>query len=228
MATRTLGRRVILSLFFIIRTIRSEGDISIHKPAEQSSNNNSILVASKAVDNCLHLDLKYECCTLTNTTGQKIAWWRVDLLEVVTISWISLYVRNGSQPKLAGYQIYASNTTTSPTDGVLCYSDNSSTEADVQLVAHHTCPHVARYVTVYNYRNDPKRYDWYSDYAILELCKVTVKDCSTGKYGNRCQNNCSANCKDSLCSIDSGYCLDCVPGNFGDKCELSLFYQLLR
>ncbi|XP_033739273.1 multiple epidermal growth factor-like domains protein 6 [Pecten maximus] len=159
---------------------------------------------------------------------------------------------NGYQHRFAGYQLYVSNTTNSPTDGVLCFEDNSSTNSSVQLVVTHQCPYVGQYVTVYNYRSSTKRYNWYSDEALLELCEVQVFGCQVGrygdghcnnqcpgtcyggncnsttaacfycipgKYGNTCDQDCPANCRDMLCEKSTGNCIDCVPQTYGIRCE---------
>ncbi|XP_069128341.1 cell death abnormality protein 1-like [Argopecten irradians] len=143
--------------------------------------------------------------------------------------------RAGFQQRFAGYQLYMSNTTDSSQDGVLCYEDTSSTRDAVQLNVIHQCPYVGRYVTVYNYRNNPKRYSWYDIYAILELCERgtcsvncnssgCIKDtgqcydCVGGKYGVTCEMDCSGNCKDPICDRNTGYCSECVAGTYGSSC----------
>ncbi|XP_021349600.1 scavenger receptor class F member 2-like [Mizuhopecten yessoensis] len=124
------------------------------------------------------------------------------------------------QNRFAGYQLYLSNTTESPTQSVLCFEDKSSTKAQVQLLVTHQCPYVARYVIVYNYRNNPKRYTWYYDYAVLELCEVQVFGCQVGRYGDGdCNSQCSGNCYGGNCNSTTGSCFYCFPGKYGDYCN---------
>ncbi|XP_033739264.1 fucolectin-3-like [Pecten maximus] len=169
------SRDVCLILFLVLNGVRSEGNLALSKTATQSSNHNDgYWLASAAVDGCLKTWIDPGCCTHTLGGSRKIAWWRVDLGQMSTINTIRILYRNDFQQRLAGFQLYVSNTTDSPTDGVLCYQDTSSSRSAVQLDQTHQCPYVGRYVTVYNYRNNPKRYSWYSDYAVLELCEVQV------------------------------------------------------
>ncbi|XP_033739256.1 cell death abnormality protein 1-like [Pecten maximus] len=220
MATRKIivGRCLILILFYISNTVRSESNVALSKATEQSSEfGGGKHVASNVVDGCL-TDFDGGCCTHTEA-GQNTAWWRVDLGELKTIDRITIYYRNGFQHRLAGYQLYVSNTTNTPTDGVLCYEDTSSTRDAVQLVVTHQCPYVGRYVTVYNHRN-PKRYNWYSDYAILELCEVQVFGCQVGKYGDRnCNSPCSPACYGGNCNSKYGFCFYCFTGKYGVFCN---------
>ncbi|XP_021364981.1 uncharacterized protein LOC110457862, partial [Mizuhopecten yessoensis] len=208
MATKraVLCRNVCLILFILIRKTRSEANVALVKAAEQSSNTNTKWVASKVVDGCTEITIGSDCCTHTKG-DQKQVWWRVDLGQLMTINSITIYYRGGFQHRLAGYQLYLSNTTESPTQGVLCYEDKSSEKDQVQLLVTHQCPYVARYVTVYNYRNNPKRYNWYEDFAILELCEVQVFGCQVGRYGNGdCNNQCSDSCYGGNCNSTTGAC----------------------
>ncbi|XP_033745467.1 receptor-type tyrosine-protein phosphatase epsilon-like isoform X2 [Pecten maximus] len=222
MATRNIvvERCLILILLYIFNTVISENNVAVNKTTEQSSNQgNPQYIASKVVDGCTSTNLGNFCCTHT-APGQATAWWRVDLGELMTITSIIIYYRNGFKHRLAGYELYVSNTTNTPTDGVPCFQDTSSTKSAVQLVVTHQCPYVGRYVTVYNYRNNPKRYNWYSDYAILELCEVQVYGCQAGKYGDgNCNILCPPACYGGNCNSKTGACFYCSPGKYDSYCN---------
>ncbi|XP_033729653.1 multiple epidermal growth factor-like domains protein 10 [Pecten maximus] len=215
-----LGKNVILVLFVIFYTVRSESSVALNKAAKQSSDQGSgIYVASKVVDGCTDTNLDNKCCAHT-ASGHKMVWWRVDLGELTTITWIKIYYRDDFQHTLAGYQLYVSNTTNTLKDGDLCYEDTSSTRDAVQLVVTHQCPYVGRYVTVYNYRNNQKRYSWYSDDAILMLCEVQVFGCQVGRYGDgHCNNQCPGACYGGNCNTTTGDCFYCVAGKYGISCN---------
>ncbi|XP_069126601.1 receptor-type tyrosine-protein phosphatase alpha-like isoform X2 [Argopecten irradians] len=209
-----------LVLILIFTEVTSEGNLALSKTAAQSSNNNpDIWLASAAVDGCQKTFIQSGCCT--HTAGdRRTVWWRVDLGQTSTIDSIQIIYRGGFQQRLAGYELYVSNTTISPQDGFLCYNDTSSTEAAVQLNIIHQCPYVGRYVTVYNYRNSPKRYGWYDNYAILELCEVLVFGCPVGRYGNGdCSQVCPATCYGGYCNPKTGSCLYCTPTTYGTVCD---------
>ncbi|XP_033739242.1 scavenger receptor class F member 1-like [Pecten maximus] len=239
-----LRRGVILVLLVIFEIVRSESNVAVNKVAVQSSDEASgKYVASKVVDNCTNTDIAANCCTHT-ATGYTTAWWLVDLGEMMTINTITIYYREsvvfvasslhrwylhcecviffpcGFQYSLAGYQLYVSNTTNTPTDGDLCFEDRSSTRDAVRLVDNHRCSYVGQYVTVYNYRNNPKRYDWYSDDAILELCEVQVFGCQVGRYGDgNCNSLCPPGCYDGYCNSTTGACFYCFTGKYGVYCD---------
>ncbi|XP_021354865.1 scavenger receptor class F member 1-like [Mizuhopecten yessoensis] len=211
---------ILLILLSTVLVSRSEVNVALLKRAEQSSNVRVNWVAGNVLDGCTQTTIGSDCCTHTDGDGQKQAWWRVDLSELITINRITIYYRGGFQHRFAGYQLYLSNTTDSPTQGVLCYEDKSSTKAQVQLLVTHQCPYVARYVTVYNYRNNTKRYPWYDNYAILELCEVQVFGCHVGQYGDGdCNSSCLGNCYGGNCNSTTGSCFYCFPGKYGDYCN---------
>ncbi|XP_069109829.1 fucolectin-3-like [Argopecten irradians] len=222
MARRKLvwGGEVILLLLCTFSKVSSEANVAWRKPTSQSSDFGGNWAASNVVDGCT--ESSAGCCTHTSGEGHKTAWWRVDLQQLMTINRIQIIYRTGSKQRFGGYQLYLSNTTDSPAQGVLCYEDQSINEADVQLNKEHQCPFVARYVTVYNYRNNPKRRFWYSNNAILELCEVMVFGCIVGRYGpgnDDCNNMCQGSCYGGNCNPKTGVCFYCETGKYGDFCN---------
>ncbi|XP_069128374.1 uncharacterized protein [Argopecten irradians] len=195
-------------------------NVAVEKSASQSTNHHQH-GADRAVDNCVTTTLESNCCSHTDHKGSTTAWWRVDLDQLTTINAITIYYRAQYPHRFAGYQLYVSNSTSSPQDGVLCFEDISTTRDEVQMVVTHQCPYVCQYVTVYNYRNNQKRHDWYDDYAVLELCEVQVWGCPVGRYGDgKCDSVCSGNCLGGNCNATTGDCFYCVPQQYGIKCEM--------
>ncbi|XP_069128446.1 scavenger receptor class F member 1-like [Argopecten irradians] len=211
---------ILLIIVVSLATVKSDENLALYKTATQSSDSKpSRWLADAAVDGCEQTHIRSNCCTHT-APDQMTAWWRVDLGQISTINTINIIYRDNFQERLAGYKLYVSNTTSSPQNGDLCYEDTSSILAAVQLNKIQQCPYVGRYVTVYNYRNDPKRYSWYSDNAVLELCEVKVNACPAGSYGtDDCSQVCPASCYGGNCDPKTGSCLYCAPGNYGDVCE---------
>ncbi|XP_060083189.1 protein draper-like, partial [Ylistrum balloti] len=224
MATReVINRGVYLVLFLMFNTCRPEGNIAALKSAQQSSNQHTgKWLAEAAVDTCTNTDIASDCCTHTSVAGNpKTVWWRVDLGQRSTIDTIQIIYRAGFGERLGGYHLYISNNTDSPTNGVRCYEDTSTTEATVQLNIIHQCPYVGRYVTVYNYRNVPPRYTWYDARAVLELCEVIVLGCAAGHYGDgNCEKDCPETCYGGNCNPKSGSCFYCFPRKYGSACDM--------
>ncbi|XP_069125813.1 uncharacterized protein [Argopecten irradians] len=212
---------MIFIIFAILRSSVSERNVAMSGTAQQSSNqNDKIWLAEQAVDGCQEVTIPSGCCSHTKAEGQKTAWWRVNLGEFITINYITIYYRDNFQQRFAGYQLYVSNTTSSPQDGVLCFEDTSRTRGALQLNVTHLCPNVSQYVTVYNYRSNPTRQDWYDNHAVLELCEVQVWGCPVGTYGDgNCDSACSGNCYGGNCNATTGTCFYCVPQTYGAKCE---------
>ncbi|OWF55545.1 Scavenger receptor class F member 1 [Mizuhopecten yessoensis] len=177
--------------------------------------------ADKVVDGCLKQNIGSDCCTHTAWNRNK-ALWQVDLGKLSTISYITIYNRDeGVQfpRRLAGYQLYLSNTS-DWSQGILCYEDKSNNWTEVEMVVTHRCPYVAKFVTIYNYRNDPARHDWYEDNAVLELCEVQVFGCPIRKYGNgNCNQTCSDKCYGGNCDASTGSCFYCLPGKWSHTCD---------
>ncbi|XP_021367657.1 EGF-like domain-containing protein comC [Mizuhopecten yessoensis] len=200
----------------------SEENISLMKTTNQSTTHQTH-PANRSVDGCLDQKFNNDCCSHTSP-DESTAWWRVDLGQPSTIDNITIYYRDGKASRFAGYRLYVSNTTSDDNvtnNGVLCYEDQSSTEAEVRLVVTHYCPYVAKYVTVYNFRNNPLRYNWYNENeAFLELCEVQVFGCPVGTFGNGdCNEDCSG-CNGGICNSTSGICrYGCNPGRHGSSCD---------
>ena len=57
--------------------------------------------------------------------------------------------------------------------------------------------------------------------AILSSETYYVSECNDGYYGDRCQNNCSSNCKSTTCNKTNGTCPGCKDGFHGDMCNLT-------
>ncbi|XP_021342421.1 receptor-type tyrosine-protein phosphatase T-like [Mizuhopecten yessoensis] len=175
--------------------------------------------AAAALDDCVRQTIESDCCTHTSATGKTEAWWHVDLKQPRTIQYIRIYYRDKFAQRFAGYQLYVSNTT-DRTQGILFYEDTSINKDDVELDVTLPSPYVARYVIVYNYRQNPKRQTWYSNTAVLELCEVQVFGCDIGTYGSgNCDQMCSENCFGGNCDASNGHCFYCSPEKHGNFCE---------
>ncbi|XP_069128629.1 cell death abnormality protein 1-like, partial [Argopecten irradians] len=208
----------ILFAFNLCSVSEIRGNLSLGRNTSQSSTFNPRWSANKAVDGCLNQFISSDCCIHTKLNKTR-SWWQVDIGSRTTVSNITLYYRAGYLHRFAGYQLYLSNVS-DWTSGVLCYQDMNGDLADVESVVTHQCPYVARYVTIYNYRDSPKRHDWYSDNAVLELCEVQVFGCQIGHYGpGACNQTCSENCYGGNCDASTGSCLYCRPGKLGDACQ---------
>ncbi|XP_069127218.1 multiple epidermal growth factor-like domains protein 11 isoform X3 [Argopecten irradians] len=210
-------------IVYFVQSILSEENISLRKTARQSLNFfEHRWKAAAAVDNCTDQDMFNDCCSHTKSLGEKEAWWQVDLGHLSTTGYITIYYRGDSsyaRQRFAGFMLYLSNTS-DWTQGDLCHEDKSETEDDVSIHITIQCPSVAQYVTIYNYRGDPKRHDWYSEDAILELCEVQVFGCAVGQYGNQsCDQLCSDRCLGGNCDPSTGACFYCQPTKYGEICE---------
>lgn len=65
---------------------------------------------------------------------------------------------------------------------------------------------------------------WNIDYLKKYNWPNLIVECPTGKFGNNCNNTCSANCKDNLkkCDVTSGDCEGgCLDGWHGKHCDRS-------
>ncbi|XP_021349152.1 scavenger receptor class F member 1-like [Mizuhopecten yessoensis] len=194
-------------------------NIALGKNTKQSSVYGS-WDSSKAVDGCVLTGIDSNCCTHT-AGSQNEAWWQVDLQTQFNIESMKIIYRedDGYLHRLAGYQIYLSNTTIWRTEDA-CYQDTTPDLASMSSVQTVACPGVARYLTIYNDRR-VKSFTWYSDDAFLELCEVEVYGCPLRQYGaGNCASRCSTTCVDDLCHPTTGKCTeDCDDGFFGPFCD---------
>nr|XP_022311822.1 receptor-type tyrosine-protein phosphatase T-like [Crassostrea virginica]XP_022311823.1 receptor-type tyrosine-protein phosphatase T-like [Crassostrea virginica]XP_022311824.1 receptor-type tyrosine-protein phosphatase T-like [Crassostrea virginica] len=157
--------------------------------------------------------------------GARRATWRVDLGDVVSISYIDIYYRTGNKPhgfsqRLAGFFLYVSNTTRKE-DGHLCFHEiqpENNKPSDDQSIP---CSVHGRYVIYYNERVPGVSYpSYFSDYAFYELCELEVYGCRNNSYyGEECNTPCPENCQERRCDINTGNCLGCVPGYQGPTCN---------
>ncbi|XP_078320875.1 uncharacterized protein LOC111113010 [Crassostrea virginica] len=166
-------------------------------------------------------------CTISGIE-KSTAEWRVDLGGVLSVYNIVLHYRtenspwdesNGFTPRLLGFFIYISNTT-SKEDGVLCFRDINYTRATIPNPVNITCTQHGRYVIYYNNRTNPPFPTGYSNYAFNELCEVEVYGCPIpGFYGENCSIPCPVNCQGTNCDVIEGTCLGgCVNGYLGQMC----------
>ncbi|XP_060078171.1 multiple epidermal growth factor-like domains protein 11 [Ylistrum balloti] len=211
--------KVFLLLLLSVPLYKPERNVALTGTAIQSTDQGHLWTANKAIDNCINQSVTSNCCALTSDEGYTQAEWRVDLGQMRTIQYITIYFRHNSASRFGGYTLFVSNSTAHLHD-IVCYKDNSSKAADLQLNPTHQCPYVARYVTIYNYRENPARQTWYDKYAILELCEVQVFGCPMGSFGNgNCNSNCLESCLGGNCNANNGSCFYCFPGMFGEFCE---------
>ncbi|XP_021354755.1 receptor-type tyrosine-protein phosphatase T-like, partial [Mizuhopecten yessoensis] len=194
-------------------------NISIRKSVATSSNQDvAKWPASAAVDGDIRQEITY--CAHTLAENQLTAWWRVDLGQLMTINYITIYYRAATRDRFAGYKIFVSNTT-DWNNGQLCFEDPSTSINEVSDIVSHQCQYVAKYVTIYNSRSTPNtRYDHYSKWAVLELCEVQVFGCPIRMYGqSSCDQPCPGDCYGGNCNAANGSCFYCFPGKYGDKCN---------
>ncbi|XP_061170910.1 uncharacterized protein LOC133180389 [Saccostrea echinata] len=135
--------------------------------------------AAKAVDGKYsNRSVSGNQCTMS-ANGQRTAEWRVDLGEVVSISYIKIYYRTDNRPgyfigRFAGFFLYVSNTT-SKENGMLCFHEMQNmtgTPVEDQRI---NCSVYGRYVIYYNERSPSIVYpNYYSPDAYSELCEVEV------------------------------------------------------
>ncbi|XP_033739088.1 multiple epidermal growth factor-like domains protein 10 [Pecten maximus] len=158
--------------------------------------------------------------------------------------------KEGTLNRLAGYEIFLSNTTTWELDD-RCYKDTTPNLGAMSASSVVTCPGVAKYLTIYNDRRETTE-AWYSSDAVLELCEVYVYagcsmgytgtkcgcplncrddncpityghcyECDVKLYGKFCNQSCRGDCKNNICEMDSGLCRECKLGYYGIECNLS-------
>nr|XP_034320791.1 uncharacterized protein LOC105332872 isoform X4 [Crassostrea gigas] len=158
-------------------------------------------------------------CTINND-GQYTAEWRVDLGNVLSISYINIYYRTQNENpgpyvnRMAGFSLYISNTT-SKDQGHCCYKDNSRGKPSVNQNI--SCSIYGRYVIYYNERSRDDNPSYLSKYAYNELCELEVFG-YRGSFGDCCQYPCHENCIYMGCDAYTGHCRSFIPEHYGQIC----------
>uniref|UniRef100_A0A8W8NUC7 Multiple epidermal growth factor-like domains 10 n=1 Tax=Magallana gigas TaxID=29159 RepID=A0A8W8NUC7_MAGGI len=158
-------------------------------------------------------------CTINND-GQYTAEWRVDLGNVLSISYINIYYRTQNENpgpyvnRMAGFSLYISNTT-SKDQGHCCYKDNSRGKPSVNQNI--SCSIYGRYVIYYNERRRDNNPSYLSKYAYNELCELEVFG-YRGSFGDCCQYPCHKNCIYMGCDAYTGHCRSFIPEHYGQIC----------
>ncbi|XP_021354484.1 uncharacterized protein LOC110450990 [Mizuhopecten yessoensis] len=188
---------------------------SVNIASGKATNQSSVLHnwdSSKAVDGCVLTNMQSNCCTHTAAKLTEV-WWQVDLQTQSVIESVNIIYRDENNlARLAGYEIFLSNTQ-DWTLGTRCHKDTTAELGSMAVTQYITCPGVSRYLTIYNDRR-VKAKRWYSTDAILALCEVQVYGCPVGKYGNgNCNNDCM-NCVNNTCDATSGTCDVCTAGYY--------------
>lgn len=159
-------------------------------------------------------------CTINND-GEYTAEWRVDLGNILNISYINIYYRTENKipgpyvNRMAGFSLYVSNTT-SKDQGHCCYKDNSMGNPSVDQEI--PCFISGRYVIYYNERSPTNNPSYLSPYAYNELCEVEVYG-YRGSYGDCCQSPCPQNCLNGECDAYTGHCRSSVPEHHSQICK---------
>ena len=78
--------------------------------------------------------------------------------------------------RLAGYYLYISNSSTSKTEGHLCYHHTGLTPLSAEQNV--VCNQLGKYIIFYNERNATNNTLGNNNFAIVELCYIEVN----GKY----------------------------------------------
>ncbi|XP_056003598.1 receptor-type tyrosine-protein phosphatase kappa-like [Ostrea edulis] len=221
-------------IFLALRLSTAYENIALNKPAwqlHQYGPGNDIFNASNAVDGFKsNLTAWGGQCAISNN-DKKIATWRVDLEDILSIRHITIYYRTGNAAwnssnaftgRFMGFSLYISNTT-NRTEGELCFHDTTFTNDTIPDILNITYPVHGQYVIYYNERLPNVTYpDGYSAYAFNELCEVEVYGCPVpGYYGSDCSTPCPDTCRYNYCHIETGDCQGCKPGYQGHQCELS-------
>lgn len=201
-------------------------NLAVKKKTEQSSFIEQSIQPSLAVDNNTDQRISGLSCMRTNLEQE--VWWRVDLGEIKSIHDIKVFYRNDTDENVnkrvdyhAGFTLYISNTKCDgPTGGQICYKND---DVKPPLESDHICQFHGRYVTYYNERtgsgsNLPPGVAKTKE-TIAELCEVQVFGCATGVYGDDCTEPCPINCRDELCKVETGVCLQCIDGWKGEFCN---------
>lgn len=215
---------IVKAVLFYVGHVCALENLALNKPTWQEHpwpDQSKYYGSEKAVDG-LYTDRMYTGgqCTI-NADGYYTAEWRVDLGNVLNISYIKIFYRTLNQDpgsfvkRMAGFYLYISNIT-SKDSGHLCYKDETRGSPSVNQIIH--CPIYGRYVIYYNERSPSNNPSYLSQYAYNELCEVEVYG-YRGSYGDCCQNPCPHHCRDRECDAYTGHCRECMIGYYGNNCS---------
>ncbi|XP_062621291.1 multiple epidermal growth factor-like domains protein 10, partial [Saccostrea cucullata] len=210
----------------------SEGKNSTQSTTWLCSPKNCYLyAANNAVDGDISTCMRPQ--SIGSSYPIKIVWWRVDLGDTKSIYSIRIQFKyygqqyyNRQRGRLAGFSLYASNTTNIQ-NSYLCYKDGPELPP---LDFINICTIHGRYVTFYNERNETSYPVGYETTIVTELCEVIVTGCQKdGFYGQNCDLECPPHCQEGRCHIINGTCLECTAGWIGEFCNktcMSGFYGM--
>nr|XP_022321970.1 uncharacterized protein LOC111123725 [Crassostrea virginica] len=216
-----------ITIAMIFKMCHTYENLALNKKAEQSSVYAEDIDPNLAVDN--NTDQTFTNCARTTLASE--VWWQVDLGGKKSIHDIRVFYRNDSDANVnirvgnhAGFSLYISESRCElPTGGYLCYKNQDKLPP---LESDHVCKHHGRYVTYYNKRTGdgadfPFKVTSLTE-TMAEICEVQVFGCSVaGMYGESCDEACPINCRDNLCDIETGACLNCNEGFKGEQCDVS-------
>ncbi|XP_071117066.1 receptor-type tyrosine-protein phosphatase epsilon-like [Haliotis cracherodii] len=117
-----------------------------------------------------------------------------------------------------GIQIYIADTTSSPTDGVNCYTVTGNRDGtDIPDVLKVTCSGEGRYLVLYTTTVNNEINNVVV--PVMDFCEVEVDVCGPGTFGADCNNYC--HCDGAVCDYMSGVCPSgiCLPGWQPSKCD---------
>ncbi|XP_062612083.1 uncharacterized protein LOC134273881 isoform X1 [Saccostrea cucullata] len=225
----TLTSVGILCLTFAVfcTQCRAYVNLALNKPTWQANQywpGNQLYHSSNAVDGLKsNLHGKGGQCAISRRQDGPSTFW-VNLTSIYSIHDIRIYLRNDNNKldtpdKLAhrslGFYIYVSNTT-NRSDSYICFHDTNFTKSTLPTVFDISCLIHGQYVIFYNERLPGVKYpEDYSSKAVTDLCEIEVYGCKSGYYGFNCSLSCPYNC--SYCNIESGACLQNIPGYEGPQ-----------
>ncbi|XP_063399474.1 uncharacterized protein LOC134684090 [Mytilus trossulus] len=157
-------------------------------------------------------------CTHT-IVGNKPAWWMFQFsFELVYITDITIYYREGLARRMDGFKLYVTNTSTIPPDGYLCYEDPDPGLPNITMTI--PCYELGKYVIYYDDKGSVESNGRY-DGPVVELCYVAINGCQKSHWGSNCENVCADKCIEQNCYPENGSCvLGCNSENcLNDICD---------